>query len=167
MATAQGLASYQIVDAVGVTTSMDVPFTYSDTTTTLAQIITWLSGLGLAIDVVIEGKITKIRFILSVPLPGGLKAAAVAKSDVEETGLIQMDAASTAYNYGMDIPSFDQTKFVGAAIDLADVSVAALLSYLTTPTNGIVASDRYSNALTVALRGNKTFRKKRRALRRA
>lgn len=167
MATAQGLASFQIVDAVGVTTSCDVPFTYNDATTTLAQIVTWLQGLGLAIDAVTEGKVTKIRFILSVTLPGGLKSAAVANSDVEETALISMDAANTAYNYGFDIPAFVQSKFTGGAVDLADTAVATLLSYLTTATNGIVGSDRYSNALVVALRGNKTFRKKRRALRRA
>lgn len=167
MAIKQAAVSVSVLDAVGVVKATDVPFKFDDATATLANLIAWASGLGLAIDTVSEGQVTKIRLIISIPVPGGVKANPVANSDVEETGLLTFNASSTPNAYGFDLPSFVQSAFTGGKIDLANADVAALVSYLTVPSNTIVGTDRYGNALATVRQGNKTFRKSRRALRRA
>lgn len=167
MAIQQALASIQLVDAVGESTSFDQPFTFNDAVTTFANLIAWLQGLAVSLDTVTEGKITKIRVSILIPLPGGLKTAAVADSDNEETGLITMQANGTAYAYGVDVPAFLQSKFTGNQVNLTDTVVAAFTTYLQTTTTGIVPTDKYKDALTANIRGVKTFRKHRRALRRA
>lgn len=167
MATKQALASFQIVDAVGVVTSFDQPFKFDDATATLAGIISWVQGLGAAIDLVTDGKITKIRVSILIPLPGGIKTAAVAASDVEETGLITYSASGTANAFGVDIPAIPNGKLTGNQVNLTDTDVAALNTYLSTVSTSIVGTDRYGNTVSAPLRGVKTFRKHRRALRRA
>lgn len=167
MATKQGLASFQLADAVGVVKSFDMPFKFDDATATLAQILSWVSGLGVALDLVTDAKITKIRLTLLIPLPGGIKASAVSASDVEETGLITYAASGTSNAYGVDIPAIPNSKLTGNQVNLAETDVAAFTAYLNTPSNSIVGTDRYANAIVSATRGSKTFRKSRRALRRA
>lgn len=167
MAIQQAAASITIRDATGVSKAADFPFKFDDATATLANLMTWLSGLSVAVDAVTEGKVTKIRLILSVAIPGGLKANPVALSDVEETGLETWFAAGTPNAYGVDIPAFLQSAFIGGNINQANAAVTALNNYLSVPTNTIVGTDRYGNALTTVKTGVKTFRKSRRALRRA
>ena len=168
MAIDHALASIQIQDAVGEVTSFDQPFNYDSATATLAGIISWVQGLAVSLDTVTEGKITKIRVSLLIPLPSGLKTAAVTNSDNEETGLITESASGTPNAFGVDVPAFLQSKFSGNQINLTDTVVAAFTTYLQTlATGGLIGSDRYGNALSANIRGVKTFRKHRRALRRA
>lgn len=167
MAIQLALASFQLQDAVGVKASFDQPFKYDDAVTTLANLISWIQGLGVKLDLITEAQITKIRLTLTIPLPTGIKTAAVANSDDEESGLFSMDASGTAYSFGVDVPAFQQSKFTGNKINLSDTDVAAFTTYLETLTTGIQGTDRYKNGLTAVASGNKTFRKHRKALRRA
>lgn len=167
MAVAPGLASIQVVDSRGEITSMDFPFQYTVGTSTLANIVSWIQGLGVAVDLVVDGQITKIRVSLLIPLPGGIKTTPNAGSDNEKTGLITWDVVGSVNAYGVDLAGIQNSRLTGNQVNLSDTDVAALNTYLSTVTTGIVGTDRYDNALSAPRRGSLTFRKHRRALRRA
>jgi hypothetical protein len=162
----QALASLQLLDATGEAGSADFPITYVGGTTTLSQLQTWIQGLGAAVDTVTDGQITKIRLSILIPLPGGIKSAPVANGDLEETGLFTFACNGTPNAYSVDVPAFTQADFTGNQI-ASNTDTNALVTYLTTAVNGIVGTDRYGNALVSVKRKVKTFRKHRRALRRA
>ncbi len=167
MAVADAAGSFQILDNRGEITSFDVPFQYTVGTTTLANIVSWLQGLGAAVDLVTDGQITKIRVSLLIPLPGGIKSAPVLGGDNEKTGLITWSVASSPNAYGLDIPALKNAEISGNSIDFTEPNMAALTSYLLAITTGIAATDRYGNPFSAIKRGRLTFRKHRRALRSA
>lgn len=157
MAIKTGLASFQLVDADGSPKSFDQPFKYDDATATLANLLAWVSGLGVSLDTVVDGKITKIRMCLSVPLPGGIKSSANAGSINERTGLITFNASATPNAYGVDVPGMLPSLFSADTIPDAG-AIAAFEAYLTTVSTTIVGTDRYGNALTARKSARKTFR---------
>lgn len=169
MAVLESLISAQVVDGDGEVTSTEQPFFFDTATATFAQVVTWIQGWGAALDLITDGKITKLRVSITIPLPSGIKTAAVANSDNEKTGLFTMNANGTTNAYGDDVPAFPAAKFTGNQINLADAQVAAYVTYITTPTATtlITPTDRYGNQLLSVKRGRKTFRKHRRALARA
>ena len=156
-----------MIDADGETVSFDVPFKFDNTVATLANIISWIQGLAIQIDAISEGKVTKLRFCLVAGLPSGLKSAALANSDNEKTGLMTFSVTGSPNKFGVDIPAFLQTKFTGNQIATGDPTVAAAIAYLTTANFNVTPADRYENALATVSTAVKTFRKHRRALRRA
>lgn len=167
MTTAPGLASIQVLDSRGEIASADFPFSYTVGTSTLANIISWVQGLGAAVDLVTDGQITKIRVSLLIPLPGGIKTSPNAGGDNEKTGLLTWDATATPNAYGTDIPAIMNSQLSGNQINLGAAAMSALVLYLETAATGIIGTDRYENALSSVRRGSLTFRKHRRALRRA
>lgn len=150
-------ASIQLVDADGTPKSFDLPFKYDDATATLATIQTWVSGLGVAVDAVTDGAIKKIRFCISVPLPGGIKGSANANSVNERTGLITFSASGTPNASGVDVPGYLPSLFSGDTIPDSGAT-ATLEAYLTTASGTIVGTDRYGNALVARKSAKKTFR---------
>lgn len=167
MAVADALASIQVLDNRGEIGSMDVPFQYTVGTTTLANIVSWIQGLGAAVDLVSDGQITKLRVSLLIPLPGGIKSAPASGADLEKTGLITWSVAASANAYGEDIPAIKNAELAGNAILFTETNMAALTAYMLAVTTGIAATDRYGNPLSAIKRGKLTFRKHRRALRSA
>lgn len=165
MAAVSGVVSYQIKDADHEPTSLDIPFTTS--TGLLADIIAWIVTITPALDLVVDGQILKIKVSLLIPLPGGLKSAPTAGAENERTGLFSMTASGTPNSYGEDIPSFASIYFTGNQIDLANTNVASFVGLLTSVSNNTRVTDRYGNNLTGVRNAIKTFRKHRRALRRA
>lgn len=167
MAVLEAIASLQEIDSRGEITSYDQPLKFDTAVTTFANLISWLQGLGVAVDTITDGAITKIRISLLIPLPGGIKATPTAGTDNEKTGLFTMSASGTPNAYGDDVPGIKNSVLVGNAVDLTNAGVAAFVAYITTVATGITPTDRYGNALVSARRANLTFRKHRRALRRA
>jgi hypothetical protein len=157
VALKNGQISIQLVDADGTAKAFDQPFRYDDATATLANLLAWASGLGVSLDTVTDGKITKIRMCLSVPLPGGIKAVANANSVNERTGLITFLASGTPNAFGVDVPGYLPSLFAGDAIPDAGAT-AAFEAYLDTPSTTIVATDRYGNPLAARKSAKKTFR---------
>jgi hypothetical protein len=157
MAIKTAQVSIQVVDADGTAKAFDLPIQYDDATASLANILSWVSGLGVSLDTVVDGKLTKIRLCLSVPLPGGIKAIANASSINERTGLITFSATGTPNAYGVDVPCFLPSLFSGDTIPDAGAT-AAFEAYLVTPVNTIRAVDRYGNVLAARKSAKKTFR---------
>jgi hypothetical protein len=166
MAPISGLLSYQLKDADHEPTSFDVPFTTSSGL--LADIAAWVSTITPAIDLVMDGQILKIKLSLLIPLPtSGIKTSPATGAENERTGLFSMAASSTPNAYGLDFPSFSQLYFTGNQIDTSNANVSALITLLTTTSNSTRVTDRYGNNLVSVKNAVKTFRKHRRALRRA
>lgn len=168
MAIAQGVASFQILDSRGEVTSYDQPFEYDNATATLANIVSWVQGLGAAVDLITDGQITKLRISLLIPLPSGIKTAPVAGSDNEKTGLTTFVATGTPNAYGDDVPNVAAAILSGNQINQGNANWLAWKAYVSTAVNTIIGTDRYGNVLTSTVKhAVLTFRKHRRALRRA
>lgn len=168
MAIQQGSVTLQIEDSRTEVTSYDQPFSYDDATATLAEIVSWASGLGAAVDLITDGAIKKIRISLLIPLPGGIKSAPVAGSDNEKTALSTIMPFAVTNAYGVDTPAVPNALLVGNQIDQTNANWLAFIAYLGTAVHTIIGTDRYGNALTGGVKhAVLTFRKHRRALRRA
>ena len=167
MAVLQGDVSIQVVDSRNEVTSFDQPFKFDNAVTTWAQFVSWVQGLGVAIDTIIDGEIRKIRVSILIPLPSGIKTAPNAGGDNEKTGLFSMNVVGSPNAYGDDVPSIQNSRLTGNLINQSDAGVMDFVSYITTTVNGITPTDRYENALYTVKNGFLTFRKHRRALRRS
>lgn len=169
MAILQALASAQVEDSRNEVVSFDQPFEVDTSVAAINDLSTWIQGLGASVDTITDGKITKLRLSLLIPLPSGIKSTPVAGSDNEKTGLITLAASGTPYNYGTDVPAFPNSKLTGNQVNTGDTQVAAFIAYITTTTlTGITPTDRGYHALLDTIRhAILTFRKHRRSLRRA
>lgn len=80
-------------------------------------------------DAIIKGKIVNISVGLGVDLPGGLKSAADALSDVEEQGRFLFSSAGGG-TVKITLPTLDEAKVLTgtSVIDTADTDVAAFVT---------------------------------------
>jgi hypothetical protein len=167
MATIQALGSVQVEDYTHEVGSFDQPFKFDPAVASLANLQSWIQGLGIQVDTVSDGLITKLRISLLLPLPSGLKSTAGANK-LEETGLITYTAVGTANRFGQDVPAMSAADFTGSQIILSgSPSVAGLTAYSLGANFNCTPTDRYGNALAAVSRARMTFRKHRRALERA
>lgn len=83
------------------------------------------------IDAIIKGKVVGLGLAIGVALPGGLKSAADALSDVEEIGRFVFSTADGG-KPRMNIPTIDEAKVLTgtANIDLADTDVDAFVTQM-------------------------------------
>jgi len=153
--------SYSILDGDGDTSAL--AFKVPAGTLTLAQITGYAQQVATLLDAVIGGKILGIGITLDAALPGGLKAAAVATSDVQEGALFTF-TTSTPYVDSVRVPAWLETLFTGKEVNLAGAGVGAfrdaLLTGLTVAGANVAASDRYENDYTSLKTATKSFRKK-------
>lgn len=165
MATVEAVISTQIEDSRTEVTSYDQPVEFADTAT-VAALINAAQGFGVSVDTITDGQITKIRVCLTVPLPSGIKTAPVAGSDNEKTGLATWLATGTVNKYGVDTPAIPNSLLSGNQIITGSGAYQAFIAFLQS-TTFFTFTDRYGNALASVARAFLTFRKHRRALRRA
>lgn len=163
------VVSIQLEDGRNEITTYDQPFGFDSAVATLAGIISWAQGLALAVDLITDSKVTKIRVSILIPLPSGLSSGKpVAGADNEKTGLTTFNVFGINNNaYGDDIPAIPNAVLTGNQINQSNTNWLAWKAYLTTGSGGIQATDRYGNLLGAVKHAVLTFRKHRRALRRA
>lgn len=161
MAVQNAIHTITLQDADGDQASLPLYVTYDDATATLASIAAYMAARCADLDAITDAQIVKQSFLLQTALPGGLKGAPVAGSDVERTGLITFNLLTPSGKaYGMDIPGFKASKFTGDAINLGDADV-------TTWTTNIMSlagtmkhlNDLWSSTFTSVRKGVKSFRK--------
>ncbi len=143
------IISYQIKDFAGNTKSL--PY-YIPSGGTVAAAQALVNTTAPLLDAAIDGFIPKIHLTIALALPGGIKVAALAGNVVHEGALNQYDAAGTTYNYGSFVPSWSEAGFNGNDVLntlLAAAQIADQLNY----------TDRYANALTAFIKGQRRFRK--------
>lgn len=162
MATIPGRLSVKVLDALGVEASMT---TWHDVTTTdtVADLNTWAAAYLPDLDAITDGQITSAELALSLTLPGGIKGAPVAHSEVEKGGLFNFAQTGLPFKYGVLVPAISDSVIVDGKIDLTNADVTTWISTLTTLTNGIQAISKAFVALGALLDALIAFRKHRRA----
>lgn len=160
MANILTAATFHVQDADGERVGTPLWKEYPDTAT-LATVKSTADTLAGLADAVLDGKVFRVRICLEFE-PTGVKSSPVSGSEIERTGLLQFDTAALLRNFGLDLPAFALSKFIGNAIDLTDTDVSTLIS--TIVSGGW--ADPFNNDITAALTGRKTFRKHRKQTRR-
>lgn len=162
MATQYATHSVSILDADGNVRSIPLYFTY-DSAATLSAILAYCAVTLGMLDNIIDGQIVKQTIALEISLPGGIKTAPVAGSNVQESGLITfLTNAPVKRSFSQDLPAFAQSKFVGKVINLADTDVADWTArFVATGTTLLGSNQDFLAALVSATKGVKTFRKQR------
>lgn len=126
--------------------------------TTEADISTYASAYMSLLDAVIDAKIISAVYSKPLALPGGLKAGAVANSEVQKGANFSFNNASR-YKYGVWIPAWTPSKFSGDTVDLAGTGVAAFRDAYIAGLSGIQPTNGFGFDLTALARATKTFRK--------
>jgi len=162
MAVLQAHVSFRVLDALGVIASLPIPFTQDDTVT-LADLATFVNTLAPLVDGVTDAEIVGIDIVLTDPLPGGLKTAPVAGSEVERVGLFNFSQNAIKYKYGIPIPALKQTLIVNGRINLAASAVTAFVAGVTGAIGANVWTSTAYNELLGLVDALISFRKHRRA----
>lgn len=156
------LISYSILDADGDRASMPIYGQYDDGSATLSSIAAWAAARAGDIDAICDGQIVSEAITLYPALPGGLKSAPNADSDVERTALFTFGLSSLAVakSHGIDLPAFLPSKYLGDLVNTADTDVAAFVSGLL-PSYGTIipTSEEFLVGLATLRKARKSFRK--------
>lgn len=150
---------YSFLDSKGQTSTCEINI---PTATTLASATAFAQSVATLLNNVVTGVITRVGIVLSVSLPGGIRTAALANSDVEEGAKFQFNTAS-GFRTGFRIPTFDETKIASnsRAVDLEDADVAALVnaivSGLTSAGNLVQPTDKRESDVTALTAAKEQF----------
>lgn len=166
MALVLGHSTIKLIDGANEPKSLDLPF-YTADTNTVADVIAALVAIEALLDKISDSQLVSASLMLSAPLHSGMKTSPVAGSDNEKTGLITYLPSTTRNRYSQVIPAFPSAKFSGNQVNFADADVSNWTGQMIGLATALSWSDRYGHALTEVVSGFKTFRKYRRALRRA
>lgn len=161
MAIQNAILSFSVLDADGDKASIPVYVHYDDATATLAAIQAFMAARASQLDAVLAGQITSMGITIFPALPGGLKGAPVAGSDVERTALLTWDTASSPVRaYGMDLPAAKDAVFTGDLVNVAQADMAAFITGMSPPPGTLVPTDeRLAFSLVRVRSGRKSFRK--------
>jgi hypothetical protein len=166
----QAVHSITLEDAKGERTSVPIYMVYDPATATLSAMLAYLATTLGKLDPITDAQIVSHRLSLEVTLPtSGIKTAPVTASDVEETGLFSfLTDGPVKRSFGQDIPAIPDGKVSGSNIIQSDTDIAAWTdrAALTGTTFRWTNSD-FLAGLTTLRSGKKTFRKHRRAAKRA
>lgn len=169
MATQYGAFSFTIRDELGVAKAYDDYFSYDDATATLSSLGSYAQATAVLLDAITDGVLITIKMKLGVTLPGGIKTVAEVGSDVEETGLFTYNTDNPAGRaFGEDIPAIKQALLVGKNITVASGAGQSWVNHqINHALAGDPMDDKYSGHMLSIRTALKTFRKSRRALKRA
>jgi hypothetical protein len=155
--------SVTVRDELG-TEASEVFYGLADPTSTLATAEAAWATLTADLDPVLSAQI--VRGAISFPCTpaGGLKAAPVAGSRVEQTGVINFSNPITTRRFGEDLPGLSNDVIVGGKINLADAGIAALIALLSVPGASLTYTNFAQQALNGVIDAVLSFRKRRRQL---
>jgi len=158
---AQSILSYSIEDADGDVKS--VPFYWPDSDINAADLQDASDTLATFLDAVIDGKIIAANVTRGIDLPSGLKASAVANSEVQKGALLHFRRAGQTRIYSIWVPSWTPAKFTGDVVNDGAAGVSSLtttiVSGITEASGDVEFSDEFGNDLNLYVDGEKTFRK--------
>jgi hypothetical protein len=116
-----------ILDEDGVKAGASAHLSISDAST-VAQLDTELSNWLTVLDGVTGGQIIRANAVVIPALPGGLKAAPIAGSEVQEAASFDFSQTGIPYHYGNVVPAFLET------LELADgkpnLAAGAVVAYI-------------------------------------
>lgn len=165
MADLNIIYSFTLKDASGKKRPVQVYATEHDTDLVSAAVLN-MANLAALLDAITDAQIVQERLIIYQPVAGALKAAPVAGSNLEETGLLNYPMTGLLNRgYSIDIPALpDSTQLAGnpTKIDLTNVSIAAFNTFISSVGFPQVKDDDWQTALGAVRSGDVTFRKLRR-----
>jgi len=162
--TQYALFSYSLIDELGTRTSVTQPAMVDPTTGTPAALKTAWLGLGADIDAVSGAQITGGSVAIVYQPAGGWKATPAAGSRVEQTALFNFINATSKYKWGLDVPSFLNSKISSGKVNLADSAVTALINFILTAFTGGEFANTSTFPLTALADALLSFRKRRKQL---
>jgi hypothetical protein len=161
--------STTIRDEPGERSAVSLYFTFPDTLT-LAQVVTYLQTGITRIDAITDGVIDRAKFVVDVPLPGGIKPTPAPGSDNEETGLFTFQLSEIpSKSWAADVPAIAQAVLDAShpnRIDLTNGDVSNFVTYVVSSGAGSPTNNLWSSLLSGVRTGLKTFRKHRRQAKR-
>lgn len=161
MATQQGLVSVRFLDAYGITGASTYNVTIDDTKT-VAQLLTDVTALATATEALSQANEYKTQVtIVADPGTTPIRGA----GDIEKGALFNFSNATDAYLQGFLIPDVNPSILNGAGlVDIANVDVAAWITYLTTAHTVITVVTKGVRALSALVDALVNFRKHRKPL---
>jgi len=156
------LVSYTLRDVRGSKKSFPVYGQFNAATATLADLLTWADDMALDLDAITGAQVISESLTIYQTLPGGLKGAPVAGSDVEQTGLFTFpltNLPSKVFTY--DVPGLSDALAVSDSIDLADGDVIAFTGLIGNAVGATIVptNDIWSTYLDEVIKGKVSFRK--------
>lgn len=150
------LISVRLVDDAGAVGNVVVPVPAA---ATLAQMQAYVNTMLPNLDTVTGAKIDRAGVSVSLNLPGGLKAAAIADHPIQWGINFSFDAADTPYAYTIRVPALDQGLVTDGNLDISPAFVQNWIGDIVTGDGTVAPTDRYGNDLTALLAAADTFRK--------
>lgn len=126
--------------------------------TSEADIQTFLTAYAPLLDAVVDGKILSAVYQKPLTLPGGLKAGAVALSEVQKGANFSFINASR-YKYGVWVPVWTPSLFTGDVVNMSGAGVAAFRDAYVIGLAGIQPTNGFGFDLTTISHATKSFRK--------
>lgn len=149
------LISVNVQDADGDTRAAKI---HLPAATTEADIATYAAAYMPLLDAVVDGKVVAAKYEKPLALPGGLKAAAVANSEVQKGANFSFNNASR-YKYGVWIPVWTPGLFTNDLVNQVGAGVPAFINAYLAGLSGIQPTNGFGFDLTSIARATKTFRK--------
>lgn len=149
------LVSVDVLDADGDTKQAKVHLAAA---TTEADITTFATAYMPLLDAVVDGKIVSATYSKPLTLPGGLKAGAVANSEVQKGANFSF-VNSSRYKYGVWIPCWTPGLFTGDVVNQGGAGVAAFINAYIAGLSGIQPTNGFGFDLTAISHATKNFRK--------
>jgi hypothetical protein len=153
--------SFSLVDELGTNSTARFPGTISDATT-LAELDTYVATVAGSLDAVTGAKITAIRASIT-PSTSGLKGSPVAGSRVEQTAVINLGTAETAYRFGVAIPAV-RDSLISAGRLTTGGAVGTLVAELIDSAAVIQFTNHVGQSLIGVIDYVLSFRKRRKSL---
>jgi len=132
---------------------------YVPTGFTLAEYQAIVTVGAPLLDAVTESKVVSADMLLSLTLPGGLKATPVASALNERGGLVGWDTAGQ-FGDSYRIPAILHSIMSGDAFSVADVLIDALNSFFILGTTTVIPRTRDGFTWTAPTYGRKSLRRK-------
>lgn len=152
------LISFGIKDADGDTKRLRW---FAPAAATEAQLQAGINLLAPTLDAVIDGFIADILITKPMTLPGGLKIAANANSEVQKGALFGFSVLNTTRGFSEWVPSWLPAQFAGDVPITTPASLgrAFIDAYLAGDDANWEAQNEFGLALNAFLKGEKKFRK--------
>lgn len=159
IAMAYNVVTFRMQDAEANTTDATVPV-YLPTGFTLAQIQAWVDAFIAQLDAATASMISEVTVALQLTLAGGIKTEPEAGAYNERGGLITF-ATSGPRASSFRIPAIKTSIMPGDSFSLANTTIAALVTSLTTATTAANIRPRTEQdyQFVTARKGSKSQRK--------
>ncbi len=162
MANILAVLSAHIVDGIGIPGQSPVFIEIPDTAT-LAQLATDVVSYVALIKNVTDGVITEAT--VKLILPGDGDAPSTATGDIEKSAVMNYNNATDHYATGALIPDVSHLVLTaGELLDLTNVNVTNLITWMTTAHTAITVVTKGVRALTSLKDALISFRKHRKPL---